>query len=85
MASPAKKQKSEEPKHVKASGAGAGTGTWITDSLGLSTSLVHGLVAPDAATGAILTPIYQSTTFVQPSIEEYLSKGYSYSRTANPS
>lgn len=45
---------------------------------------MHGLVNPDEKTGAILTPIYQSTTFVQPSIEEYLGKGYSYSRTANP-
>ena len=34
--------------------------------------------------GAILTPIYQSTTFVQASIDEYLAKGYSYSRTTNP-
>lgn len=45
---------------------------------------MHGTVVPDEKTGAILTPIYQSTTFVQPSIEEYLSKGFSYSRTANP-
>lgn len=41
-------------------------------------------MVPDEKTGAILTPIYQSTTFVQASIEDYLSKGFSYSRTANP-
>jgi cystathionine beta-lyase/cystathionine gamma-synthase len=35
-------------------------------------------------TGAILTPVYQSTTFVQDSVDEYLAKGYSYSRTSNP-
>ncbi len=35
-------------------------------------------------TGAILTPIYQSTTYIQDSIDDYLSKGYSYSRTTNP-
>ena len=65
---------SEEAKHVAAAGFGAGSGTWPTASLGFATSLVHGLVQPDEKTGAILTPIYQSTTFVQPSIEEYLSK-----------
>lgn len=62
-----------------------GSGTWLkADGYGIGTDLVHGTVSPDEATGAILTPIFQSTTFVQPSIEEYLSKGFSYSRTANP-
>ena len=46
--------------------------------------LVHAGVSPDPTTGAILTPIIQSTTFVQDSIEDYLAKGYSYSRTTNP-
>lgn len=45
---------------------------------------MHAGVSPDPATGAILTPIYQSTTFVQASIDEYLAKGFSYSRTTNP-
>jgi len=31
-----------------------------------------------------LTPIYQTTTYVQDSVDEYLSKGYSYSRSNNP-
>jgi Cystathionine beta-lyases/cystathionine gamma-synthases len=35
-------------------------------------------------TGAILTPIHQSTTFVQDSVDEYMSKGYSYARGGNP-
>src|SRR5690606_20108907 len=39
---------------------------------------------PDPVTGSILTPIYQSTTFVQDSVDEYMSKGYSYSRAGNP-
>ena len=52
--------------------------------LGFSTEQIHGGIEPDPATGAILTPIFQSTTFVQPSVDEYLAKGYSYSRTANP-
>ena len=52
--------------------------------MGFTTKQVHAGVEPDPVTGAILTPVYQSTTFVQDSVDEYLSKGYSYSRTANP-
>lgn len=46
--------------------------------------LVHEGVSPDPITGAILTPIYQSTTFVQESVDTYLAKGFSYSRSGNP-
>ena len=52
--------------------------------MGFSTRQIHAGVEPDAETGSILTPIYQSTTFVQPSVDDYLSKGYSYSRSGNP-
>ena len=45
---------------------------------------IHAGVVPDKTTGAILTPIYQSTTFVQDSVDSYLAKGYSYSRSGNP-
>jgi|TARA_B110000196_G_scaffold76854_1_gene65948 cystathionine beta-lyase/cystathionine gamma-synthase len=45
---------------------------------------IHAGVTPDPTTGAILTPIYQSTTFVQESVDSYLAKGYSYSRSGNP-
>jgi cystathionine beta-lyase/cystathionine gamma-synthase len=48
------------------------------------TQQVHAGVEPDPTTGAVLTPIYQSTTFVQPSVDEYMSTGYSYSRSGNP-
>ena len=48
------------------------------------TKQIHAGVTPDPTTGAILTPIHQATTFVQPSVDEYMSKGYSYSRTGNP-
>ena len=48
------------------------------------TKQIHAGVTPDPTTGAILTPIYQSTTFVQPSVDAYMSKGYSYSRSGNP-
>jgi cystathionine beta-lyase/cystathionine gamma-synthase len=52
--------------------------------MGFTTKQVHAGVTPDPVTGAILTPVYQSTTFVQDSVDEYLGKGFSYSRTANP-
>lgn len=52
--------------------------------MGFRTKQVHGGVTPDPTTGAILTPIFQSTTFVQDSVDEYMGKGYSYSRGGNP-
>ena len=48
------------------------------------TRQVHAGVSPDPTTGAILTPIYQSTTYVQESVDQYLAKGYSYTRSGNP-
>mmetsp|Transcript_22193 Transcript_22193/g.39346 ORF Transcript_22193/g.39346 Transcript_22193/m.39346 type:complete len:406 (-) Transcript_22193:264-1481(-) len=64
--------------------ASGGSGTWDEREYAFATDVVHGTICPDPATGAILTPIVQATTFVQPSVEEYLSKGFSYSRTGNP-
>ncbi|MCH7822373.1 MAG: PLP-dependent transferase [Proteobacteria bacterium] len=52
--------------------------------MGFRTRQIHAGVTPDPTTGAILTPIHQTTTYVQPSVDEYMSKGYSYSRSANP-
>lgn len=52
--------------------------------MGFRTTQIHAGVEPDPITGAILTPIHQSTTFVQDGVDEYLSKGYSYSRAGNP-
>lgn len=52
--------------------------------MGFRTDQIHAGAAPDPATGAILTPIHQTTTFVQPSVEDYMATGYSYSRSANP-
>eukprot|EP00962_Isochrysis_galbana_P030125 scaffold9737_cov112-Isochrysis_galbana.AAC.2 len=37
--------------------------------------MVHAGVDPDPVTGAILTPIYQSTTYIQDSVDSYLDKG----------
>jgi cystathionine beta-lyase/cystathionine gamma-synthase len=52
--------------------------------MGFRTKQVHEGVTPDPVTGAILTPIFQSTTFVQESVDDYMGKGYSYSRASNP-
>jgi cystathionine gamma-lyase len=52
--------------------------------MGFRTKQVHAGVTPDPQTGAILTPIFQSTTFVQDSVDEYMAKGYSYTRAGNP-
>ena len=52
--------------------------------MGFRTKQVHAGVTPDPTTGAILTPIHQSTTFIQESVDEYMAKGYSYSRAGNP-
>lgn len=46
------------------------------------TKAIHGGIHPDPATGAIMTPIYQTSTYVQEEIGAH--KGYQYSRTSNP-
>ncbi len=46
------------------------------------TKTIHAGVAPDSATGAIMTPIYQTSTYVQTRPGEH--KGFEYSRTQNP-
>jgi cystathionine beta-lyase len=46
------------------------------------TKAIHAGVHPDPATGAIMTPIYQTSTYVQEGIGNH--KGYEYSRTLNP-
>ena len=52
--------------------------------MGFRTRQIHAGVTPDPQTGSILTPIFQTTTYVQPSVDEYLSKGFTYSRSGNP-
>lgn len=46
------------------------------------TKAVHAGVEPDPTTGAIMTPIYQTSTYVQESPAKH--KGYAYARGANP-
>ncbi|MEN9941708.1 MAG: hypothetical protein RL286_1206 [Bacteroidota bacterium] len=47
-----------------------------------ATKAIHAGVHPDPATGAIMTPIYQTSTYVQDGVGNH--KGYEYSRTQNP-
>jgi len=49
---------------------------------GFSTRAIHAGQEPDPATGAVVVPIYQTSTYVQPSLGK--NRGYEYSRTANP-
>mmetsp|Transcript_4054 Transcript_4054/g.9602 ORF Transcript_4054/g.9602 Transcript_4054/m.9602 type:complete len:416 (+) Transcript_4054:78-1325(+) len=60
------------------------SGTWMEGPKAFETDLVHAAVEPEQKSGAILTPLFLSTTFVQDSVETYLQKGFSYSRTNNP-
>src|SRR5437763_11351075 len=46
------------------------------------TRAIHAGQEPDPATGAVITPIYQTTTYVQEEVGKH--KGYDYSRGANP-
>ncbi|HXD76333.1 MAG TPA: cystathionine gamma-synthase [Puia sp.] len=48
----------------------------------LSTRLIHAGVEPDPSTGAIMTPIYQTSTYVQSA--PGVHKGFEYARSQNP-
>ncbi len=50
--------------------------------LGFATRTIHAGQAPDPSTGAIMPPIYATSTYVQESPGKH--KGYEYSRTQNP-
>jgi cystathionine gamma-lyase len=52
------------------------------ESFGFGTRVIHGGQKPDPQTGAIMPPIYATSTYVQSS--PGVHKGYEYSRTANP-
>lgn len=54
----------------------------MNDKMKFATKAIHAGVEPDSATGAIMTPIYQTSTYAQPRPGEH--KGYEYSRTLNP-
>jgi cystathionine gamma-lyase/cystathionine beta-lyase/cystathionine gamma-lyase/homocysteine desulfhydrase len=50
--------------------------------MGFATDCIHAGQEPDPTTGAIITPIYQTSTYVQEGIGKH--KGYEYARTHNP-
>ncbi len=51
-------------------------------SFGFGTLAIHAGQAPDPTTGAIMTPIYQTSTFVQDGPAQH--RGYEYARVSNP-
>jgi cystathionine beta-lyase/cystathionine gamma-synthase len=54
----------------------------LTDRARFSTICIHAGQEPDPSTGAIITPIYQTSTYVQEGLGQH--KGYEYGRTHNP-
>ena len=52
------------------------------NAMKFNTKVIHAGIHPDPATGAIMTPIYQTSTYVQEEIGVH--KGFEYSRTGNP-
>src|SRR5512134_1230814 len=54
----------------------------LTETARFSTICIHAGQVPDPTTGAIITPIYQTSTYVQEGLGQH--KGYEYGRTQNP-
>ena len=54
----------------------------LNDTARFDTLCVHAGQLPDPSTGAIITPIYQTSTYVQDGLGRH--KGYEYARTQNP-
>jgi cystathionine beta-lyase/cystathionine gamma-synthase len=52
--------------------------------LSIGTKAIHAGVEPEPVTGAIMTPIFQTSTYVQPAVGEPRGGRYDYGRTANP-
>ena len=50
--------------------------------MGFSTDAIHAGQEPDPTTGAVTTPIYQTSTYVQEGLGKH--KGFEYARTQNP-
>jgi cystathionine beta-lyase/cystathionine gamma-synthase len=54
----------------------------LRETARFSTICIHAGQTPDPSTGAIITPIYQTSTYVQEALGKH--KGYEYARTQNP-
>ncbi len=54
----------------------------MTEKYGFATRAIHAGQEPEAATGAVIVPIYQTSTFAQEAVGVH--KGYEYARSGNP-
>jgi cystathionine gamma-lyase/cystathionine beta-lyase/cystathionine gamma-lyase/homocysteine desulfhydrase len=54
----------------------------LTDNARFATICIHAGQEPDPSTGAIITPIFQTSTYVQEAVGQH--KGFEYARTQNP-
>lgn len=54
----------------------------IHPTMKFGTKVLHAGIEPDESTGAIMTPVYQTSTYVQSEVGVH--KGFAYSRTSNP-
>ncbi|MFT6948479.1 MAG: cystathionine gamma-lyase [Vicingaceae bacterium] len=52
------------------------------DKMRFGTKVIHAGLSPDPTTGAVMTPIYQTSTYLQKAPGDH--KGFAYSRTGNP-
>jgi cystathionine gamma-synthase len=59
-----------------------GADTWAAGGYGFETLAIHAGQDPDPATGAVVVPIYQTSTFAQSEVGRH--QGYEYSRSGNP-
>jgi cystathionine gamma-synthase len=55
---------------------------WADGGFGFETLAIHAGQDPDPATGAVVVPIYQTSTYAQSEVGQH--KGYEYSRSGNP-
>ena len=60
----------------------AGGDRWARAGYGFETLAIHAGQDPDPATGAVIVPIYQTSTYVQSEVGTH--QGYEYSRSGNP-
>ena len=58
------------------------TDRWSGTSFGFETRAIHAGQDPDPTTGAVIVPIYQTSTYVQSEVGRHA--GYEYSRSGNP-
>lgn len=71
----------DRPAHRPSGEAGGGEPT-SSRRLAFDTRTIHGGQAPDPATGAVMTPIYATSTYVQE--RPGVHRGFEYSRSQNP-